>query len=412
MRAPLAYLVSYLLSLLGNSIAAVALPLIVLQSTGSALGAGTVAAATAVPAVIVGLLAGVVIDRINRLTSSVVTDLISAAAIAALPIVDLVSRLSLGWFVLFGILGSLGDVPGMTARETLLPAIVRHGRLSAERLVGLRESLGAVTFLLGPALAGILVSVFNGATVLWITAATSAAAALVTLLIPRAVGRVPVGDPPPPVSLRQVAVELRDGATALFRSPFLVSITVIGLVSALILAALQVLVLPVYFVGLGSPGLLGFVLTALALGILLGGTAYAIAGTRAPRRVWFVTGLVVSTVGIAVLVTLASPPIVFLGAALLGLGSGLLSGPLGVLTIERVPESLRGRILSTQNALTTGAPALGILATGVLVETTTAGVAALAVGAVWLVALAVAVSAPSLRSLEPEDGTGVVTDAQ
>lgn len=35
---PFAYLASYLLSLLGNSIAGVALPLIVLQVTGSALG--------------------------------------------------------------------------------------------------------------------------------------------------------------------------------------------------------------------------------------------------------------------------------------------------------------------------------------------------------------------------------------
>ncbi|EED6098059.1 MFS transporter, partial [Salmonella enterica subsp. enterica serovar Typhimurium] len=49
---PVAYLASYLLSLLGNSIAGVALPLIVLQVTGSALGAGAVAAATAIPAVL------------------------------------------------------------------------------------------------------------------------------------------------------------------------------------------------------------------------------------------------------------------------------------------------------------------------------------------------------------------------
>src|SRR5690348_9054757 len=118
---PVAYLASYLLSLLGNSIAGVALPLIVLQVTGSVLGAGTVAAATAIPAVLAGLLMGVVIDRINRRTSSVVTDLISGASIAALPLIDVVSGLNLGWFILFGVLGSLGDVPGMTAREALLP---------------------------------------------------------------------------------------------------------------------------------------------------------------------------------------------------------------------------------------------------------------------------------------------------
>ena len=49
---PVVYLASYFLSLLGNSIASIALPLIVLQTTGSVLGAGAVAAASAIPAVL------------------------------------------------------------------------------------------------------------------------------------------------------------------------------------------------------------------------------------------------------------------------------------------------------------------------------------------------------------------------
>jgi len=167
-----AYLASFFLSLLGNAVAAVALPLIVLQTTGSALGAGVVAASTAIPAVLAGLFMGVVIDRINRRTSSVATDLVSAAAVAALPVVDAVSGLTIGWFVLLGVIGSLGDVPGMTAREALLPAVVRHSGVAADRLVGLREALGAVALLVGPAMAGTLMTVLEGATVLWITAAT------------------------------------------------------------------------------------------------------------------------------------------------------------------------------------------------------------------------------------------------
>lgn len=414
MRIPIAYLASYVLSLLGNSIAAIALPLIVLQSTGSPLGAGVVAAATALPAVVAGLFMGVVIDRINRRTSSVVTDLISAAAIAALPIVDLVTDLNVGWFVLFGILGSLGDVPGMTARETLLPAIVRHGRLSAERLIGLREGLGAVAFLIGPAIAGVLLTLFSGSTVLWITAATSAAAALTTLLLPRSVGRLPEGEPLAAVSVRQVARELRDGWQALLRNRILVAITLIGVVTAVALAALQGLVLPVYFVVIESPGLLGFVLSSLAVGMLVSSGVYAALGERVARRVWFVAGLAVATIGVALLVTLANPALVFVGAALLGVGSGLLNGPLGVLTIERVPEALRGRILSTQNALLTLTPAVGILGAAVLIEATTPGIAALAVGGVWLLAVVVAVSARSLRNLEPDPdpGTEAAADAQ
>ena len=77
---PFLSLASYTLSLLGNSIAGVALPLIVLQVTGSALGAGAVAAATAIPAVLSGLLMGVVIVLWTALTTLVSVGVLAVVA--------------------------------------------------------------------------------------------------------------------------------------------------------------------------------------------------------------------------------------------------------------------------------------------------------------------------------------------
>ncbi|GGM08533.1 MFS transporter [Micromonospora yangpuensis] len=450
---PGAYLASYLLSLLGNSIAGVALPLIVLQVTGSILGTGIVAGATAVPAVLAGLLMGVVIDRINRRTSSVVTDLVSAGAIAALPVIDLVSGLSLGWFILFGIIGSLGDVPGMTARETLLPAVVRHSGVTPERLIGLREALGAVALLLGPAAAGTLMVLFDGATVLWITAATSLAAALLTLLIPHHVGAIATiegaatstdgaaathgaaatdgaaattngaaattdraaadRDGAAVVSAGTGWGQLRDGWRVLFRSRFLTVATTLSFASVIVLAGLQGLILPVYFTLADRPGLLGFVLTALAAGMLVGGALYATVGTRGRRRVWFLAGLLGSTLGFGLIGALSSVWVVFGGAFVVGLASGLFGSLIGVLMIERIPEKLRGRIMGTQNALVTAAPAIGIVAAAVVTEYAGVRVAAVALTGVWLVAFVRGLFARSLRNLEPEpapagDGAKVV----
>lgn len=414
---PLAYLASYLFSLLGNSIAGIALPLIVLQVTGSALGAGAVAAATAIPAVLVGLLMGVVIDRVNRRTSSVVTDLVSAASVAALPLIDLLSGLSLGWFILFGIIGSLGDVPGMTARDALLPAIVRHGGIASERLMGIREALGAVALLLGPAAAGTLMVLFDGSTVLWITAATSLAAALLTLLIPHRVGAIVTSDGAAAVTTGSGWAQLRDGWRALFRSPFLVATTTLSVASVTVLASLQGLILPVYFTLVDQPGMLGFVLTALAAGMLVGGTIYALAGTRGRRRAWFLVGLIGSTLGFGIIAALPSVWIVFGGAFVVGLSSGLFASLIGVLMIERIPEQLRGRIMGTQNAILTAAPPVGLVTAAVLTEYAGVNVAAVALAAVWLVAVVVGPSARSLRNLEPEttqtrkDGTAVLESA-
>lgn len=400
---PIAYLASYLLSLLGNSIAGIALPLIVLSVTGSAIGAGAVAAATAIPAMLAGLLMGVVIDRINRRTSSVVTDLVSAASVAALPLIDMLSGLNLGWFILFGIIGSLGDVPGMTARDALLPAIVRHGGIASERLMGIREALGAVALLLGPAAAGTLMVLFDGSTVLWITAATSLTAALITLLIPHRVGTIDSTDGAKPASTGTGWAQLRDGFRVLFRSPFLVVTTALSLAFVIVLAAMQGLILPVYFTLAGQPGMLGFVLTALAAGMLIGGSIYAVAGTRGGRRGWFLAGLLGSTLGFAIIASLPSVWVVFAGAFIVGLSGGLFSSLIGVLMIERIPEQMRGRIMGTQNAMMTAASPVGIVVAAVLTEYAGVNVAAVVLAGVWLIALALGLFAPSLRNLEPEN---------
>jgi MFS family permease len=358
--------------------------------------------------VLAGLFMGVVIDRINRRTSSVITDLISTAAIAALPIVDMVSGLNLGWFILFGVIGSLGDVPGMTAREALLPAIVRHGGISAERLMGVRESLGAVALLVGPAAAGTLMVLFDGATVLWITAATSLLAALITLLIPRHVGAITADDG---AGVERSAgtgwSQLRDGWQVLFKSRFLITVTMVSLVSVLVLAAIQGLILPVYFTQIEQPGLLGFVLTALALGMLVGAGVYAALGTRGPRRAWFVIGLGGTTLGIALIALLASTWVVFAGAFVVGLASGLFGSLMGVLMIERIPEAMRGRIMGTQNAMMTAAPPIGIVLAAVVTEYLSVNAAALVLLAVWGCAFVFSLFARSLRKLDPEPPGGM-----
>lgn len=398
---PVAYLASYTLSLLGNAIAGIALPLIILQATGSALSAGIVASSTAIPAVIVGLFAGVAIDRINRRTSSVLADLVSALSVAALPLIDMLSGLSLGWFVALGIIGSLGDVPGRTAREALLPAVVRHGGIASERLVGIREGLGALTMLVGPAVAGTLMLFLNGSTVLWVTAATSFSAALITLLIPHRAGSVIEAGGEQPARGGNVWAQLRDGWRVMFTHRFLLSVTLLGIASVIVITGLQGLILPVYFTLLDEPGLLGFVLSAMAAGMMLGAGAYAAVGRRGKRRIWFLTGIGGVLLGFLAMASLAATWIIFAGAFVVGLSSGLFSSLLGVLLIERIPEHMRGRIMGTQNAMMTTAPALGIMLAAALTELLGVGFAALCVAAVWLLASFAAVIEPSLRNLEP-----------
>jgi MFS family permease len=392
----LAYLGAHLFSLLGNGLAAVALPLIVLQATGSPASVGIVSLATAGPALVVGLAAGVVIDRVNRRTSSILADVVSALAVAAIPVVDLLTGLTLGWLVALAIVGAFGDVPGLTARQVLVPAVARHTGVPLERLVGLRQAMTSIALVIGPAAAGTLLTVFDGSTVLLVTAATSAAAALLTLVLPHRLGEIREA----PVRAAVLA-ELAAGARVLRRSRFLSGTVGLTLGLAVVLGGLQGLVLPVWFTALGRPDLLGLVLTALALGMLVGTAVFATAGVRGSRGWWTAGALVGTTAGFLLIASLASPVVVLAGAAVLGLSNATLGAVLGVLQAERIPDATHGRVLSLQNALLQVAAPAGIGLAGVVAETGSPVAAGLSVVGVWIVVvLAVGVSG-ALRDLEP-----------
>ncbi|WP_119697530.1 MFS transporter [Microbacterium halotolerans] len=397
---PVTYLSSYTLSALGNSIAAIVLPLLVLQTTGSALAAGTVAAATIVPAVLAGIFMGVVIDRINRRTSSVLTDLISALAMGALPLIDMITGLSVGWFVLFGIIGAIGDVPGITAREALIPAVIRHSGVSAERMTGTREALGAVAILVGPAAAGFMLTAWDGTTALWVTAGTSLAAALLTMLIPHQVGTLEETTTANGAPVRRVWGQLREGWSEMIHNKFVLVTTILTTSAVIAIGGLQGIILPLYFTEIDRPGLLGLVMSAIAAGTLVGGGIYAVAGTRGSRRGWFVTGSLGSVLGLAIVASLMSVWILFLGAFVLGFSVGLFGALVGVLSIERIPEDKRGRVLGTQNTFVTAASPLGIFLAGAMTELLGLHTALVILAALWSLGLLVALSARSMRNLD------------
>lgn len=395
-RVAVAYLTSHFLSLLGNGVAAVALPLIVLQITGSPLSMGVIATSAAVPAVLIGLAAGFVLDRWNRRTVSVTSDLISAAAVAALPVVDMIWGLELWWFVVLGIAGAFGDVPGMTAREVLVPAVARRSGVALERLVGIRQTLTSASLIIGPALAGSLVALLGPSAVFFITAATSASAALLTLVIPRADGRVPEESQVSQTPWQQVT----GGLVVLRRSRFLTATIVLVVGLATVAGGLQGLVLPLHFSLIARPEILGLVLTSMAAGMLVGGVVFSTLATRLRRRTWLLAGFVTLTLGFATMSTLASVPVVFAGAVVVGLSNAVLGATLGVLLVEKTPDRVRGRVLALQNTALLLAAPLGIAGAGVVAELATPSAAGFAVTGVWVLALVVVLATRSLQDVD------------
>lgn len=401
LRATLPFVASSSFSLLGNSIAGVVLPLVLLAKTGDALAAGALAIICAIPQVLAGVFGGALLDRFNRRDLSVVSDLISAASIAALPIIDATVGLSFGWFVVCGIVGAVGDIPGMTARDTLLPTVIEHDKLDLQRFMGVSQSIDNLVVIVGPAIASMGMGFLGAANTLWLTAALSFVAAMTTLFVPRAVGIPPKAGHIQGAGLVRTAVQsTKEGMRVLFKSDAVLRASVVlGMLIVIVMGSYQGMVLPVFFTQENAPTLLGYVLSAMSVGALVGSLGYAKFAYAMKRRTWYAVSFVGMAIGVAALGSLASYGVILAGAAMLGLFSGPVSALFGYFVYGLIPDEHRGAALGTQNSMLLVVAPIAVFATSIVIEIVGVGMTSLVLALGWVLLTVYALAMKAMREI-------------
>lgn len=401
LRATLPFVASSSFSLLGNSIAGVVLPLVLLAKTGDALAAGALAIICAIPQVLAGVFGGALLDRFNRRDLSVVSDLISAASIAALPIIDATVGLSFGWFVVCGIVGAVGDIPGMTARDTLLPTVIEHDKLDLQRFMGVSQSIDNLVVIVGPAIASMGMGFLGAANTLWLTAALSFVAAMTTLFVPRAVGIPPKAGHIQGAGLVRTAVQsTKEGMRVLFKSDAVLRASVVlGMLIVIVMGSYQGMVLPVFFTQENAPTLLGYVLSAMSVGALVGSLGYAKFAYAMKRRTWYAVSFVGMAIGVAALGSLASYGVILAGAAMLGLFSGPVSALFGYFVYGLIPDEHRGAALGTQNSMLPVVAPIAVFATSIVIEIVGVGMTSLVLALGWILLTVYALAMKAMREI-------------
>lgn len=354
---PYVYLASAAMSILGNAVASIVWPWMVLERSGNPAAAGIVATAIAVPSLIFAFVGGHLVDTVGRKPMSVVSDVVSALSIVLLIMVDHVADLSLGWFIALGIFGAVGDVPGMSARSALVGDVVTE-KMTLDRLSGVNQTIASFGFLVGPALAGVLLSTLNMTDVLWITAICSFAAAGLTTLLP-------VG-----TSAAAEEGETLCGSLGSWKRilavPAIRLIAVVSLASTVCVAPLLAVLLPAHFQSIDRPGLLGITMSAYAVGEIVGGAYVAWRGTQRRRAMWAVAaGLEI--VGMLFFTVIQLNWTAMVGMVIAGIGGGLFAPMIMVIVTEGVANDVRGRAFSLFNALGMFAAPIGlVIVTGLL----------------------------------------------
>ncbi|WP_245854968.1 MFS transporter [Micromonospora wenchangensis] len=367
-RAPLVgLLLGHAVSLTGNMLTLIALPLYVLAETGSPAATGLTGAVAAVPVVLGGALGGVLVDRIGYRRASVLADVVSGLTVAAVPLLD--ATVGLPFWALLGLVFASGllDTPGQTARNALLPEAATAAGVPLERAVGWYEATERSARLVGAPVAGLLVTALGALPVLAVDAATFAVSALVVaLLVPRSLRPAAPADPAGGGYWRDFAV----GVRFLTREPLLRAVVLLVLVTNFFDATKSSVLLPVVADrDLGGATAFGLLVGAMGGGALVGSLLFSAVGHRLPRRATFVTAFAVAG-GPPFWALAAAPPLPWVLAvfALSGFAAGAINPLLGAVELERVPAHLRARVFGVIGAGCWAGIPLGALAAGVAVD--------------------------------------------
>ena len=156
-----AQLTSTGLANLGDGILGTMAPLVALSLTSSPLQISLLSAATWLPWLLLGLVAGVVVDRADRRRVQVVALAVRAGVLAAGAFLGATGSLTMVWLVLLVLAYGVTEVFADLGATSIIPDLVPAARLSAAngRVVGVQQVTNSF---LGAPVAGVLVVVGVG----------------------------------------------------------------------------------------------------------------------------------------------------------------------------------------------------------------------------------------------------------
>ncbi|GAA4074715.1 MFS transporter [Nonomuraea soli] len=154
------YLGADVLSQFGTQVTLVALPLVALITLDATpFQLGLLTAVEMIPFLLVGLPAGVWVDRMRRRPILIVTDLVRAAALGSVPLAAVLGHLTLPHLYVVALVVGVCAVFFDVAHMSFLPSIIDKGVLA--KAIGMLESLRSVAGVAGPGVGGAMVQILT-----------------------------------------------------------------------------------------------------------------------------------------------------------------------------------------------------------------------------------------------------------
>jgi MFS family permease len=444
-RAPLyGWLTAQAVSLLGTRVSMIAIPWLVLTTTGSPTRTGLVAFAEITPMVLLKAFGGPLVDRVGPRRMAINADVLSFLVVGLIPVLHHTGALTFP--ILLGLVAVAGALrgPGDAAGTALIPALVERAGVPYERATGLSSAIERGATMIGAAIAGGLVVAVGAANAVAVDAVSFLVCALVLLTTTRRLDdRARSGrEAPEPVTAERTSyavepaltssaarpaslaaepalissaaepasssaerssyvAELRAGWRFLRGDGVLMSLCVMVAVTNLLDLAWSSVLLPVWARDSGAgAGAVGLVFSVWGGASMLGSVVAAAYGPRLPRFATYLVAFLITGLPRFVLFALGVPLWAILAmCAIGGLSSGFLNPVLGAVQFERIPREMVGRVTSLTSALSWSLMPLGGVLGGILVSGIGLSPAQLAIGLAYFAATMAPALIPSFRGM-------------
>ncbi len=326
-----------LVSTAGSALTALSAGILVYRLTGSALSVGLMMMATAIPTLLVGLLAGVFVDRYDRRKIMIAADLIRMVLVFLIPILI---PYSIAWLYILVMLSSAVGQFYDPAHSSLLPEVASDDELAAANSMMTISTIGAQA--IGFSASGLIASSLGIEWAFYIDALTFLFSAVCIFLI-----RVKPLKVEGETNVAALTRNLRAGFKTITGTPILRSLFIVYLPVFITFGLNNALMLPFARRALhATEAQYGLIEGLTTVGFVIGSLAMARYANRLREGQW----ITISFIGMAVCSIIYSQLYSIPLAIMIGIISAAMNAPSVIgrqLIIQRqTPRELRGRVFS------------------------------------------------------------------
>jgi MFS transporter, DHA3 family, macrolide efflux protein len=350
------------ISFIGSGLTSFALGVWVLQKTGEITQYALISMFFVLPGVLLGPLAGTLVDRWDRRKAMLISDLGAGISTISIAVVYLLGGLQV-WYIYLAVFvsGAFGSLrmPSMQAAMTQMISQKNIGRAS-----GLMEIVQIGQFLIAPAVAGGLMGKIGLAGVIMIDFSSFliAISILFFVRIPRA-ERTVIGRSGSGSMLREMAygwkyIMVRPGLAALMLLFALAGFT----------TEMTVVLFTPLILSFGTAAQLGLAMSLCACGFLVGGLLMSIWGGPKRRLKIVIISLILMGVFSALIGLRASMGLIVVSGFLATLCSPILSSSNQVIWQKKVAADVQGRVFAIRRTIVLAIPLLTYVVAGPLTD--------------------------------------------